>query len=473
MWCGQVPLMDISSSAANQCRNENDSVRDVMRGFVTDTQRTLDEAPLSRTQIIAIALTALMGAVDGYDVLAMAYAAPGITEEWQINKATLGIALSSGLAGMAFGSLTLTPLADEFGRRKMILAVLAVMGLGILLTAFSRSVTELSLLRVFTGVGMGALIPIIAPLAIEYSNVHRRRLALAIMTIGFPLGATLGGFAAAALLQYHGWHSVFLLGAAATLGLLVAAYFWLPESPAFLIARRGPRALELYNDYLRRCGHEPALQLPAPNAEGPKHSSYVTIFAHRQWTVTITLAAIDMLYLMTVYYVLSWTPQLIVDLGHTSAFATMAVSLGAMVGVLASLAIGLIGINVPLRWITAGLMTGLSITTAAFGIGGFSTMGLVLLVAVTGTFLYGGTTAINGLIVNSFTVDSRATGAGFVMGVGRLAGVISPALAGFLFTAGLQRPSVSVMISLCTLMAASLVLFSRQLRSVQGDLERS
>lgn len=46
-------------------------------------------------------------------MLSIAFAAPGITSEWNISKSTLGVALSFELVGMAFGSITIggVPLA--------------------------------------------------------------------------------------------------------------------------------------------------------------------------------------------------------------------------------------------------------------------------------------------------------------------------------------------------------------------------
>jgi MFS transporter, AAHS family, 4-hydroxybenzoate transporter len=118
----------------------------------------LDTAPLSRAQVIAIALTALLGAVDGYDVLAMAFAAPGISAEWGIGKAALGLTLSSGFVGMTAGSFLLSPLADRYGRRKIVLFTLVLMAFGMLMAALARSAVELAGWRLLTGLGVGALV---------------------------------------------------------------------------------------------------------------------------------------------------------------------------------------------------------------------------------------------------------------------------------------------------------------------------
>jgi MFS family permease len=424
---------------------------------VTALDRLLNESPLSRAQIIAIALTAVLGAVDGYDVLAMTFAAPGVSREWGLDKATLGLILSSGLIGMAAGSFLISPLADRLGRRPIVLFTLALMAVGMLMTAFSRSPAELVACRIVAGLGIGALVPINTPLAVEYANSARRRFALSIMSIGYPLGGTVGGFGAALLLRHAGWPSVFLLGAAMSLGVLSAAYFLLPEPPGYLLARRPPNALVKLNAYLVRCGHPPVDALPPPPAK-PTAAPYAATFARGQWRTTVTTALANLLYLMTVYYVLSWMPKLVADLGHTSAFATFTATLAAACGVVSSLLVGIVGRSVPLRVIAAVNMVGLAVATTAFGVSAYATSVLLGLAAVVGVFLYAGTVSLYGVIVGSFNPDVRTTGVGFAMGVGRIAGAITPALAGFLFSMGAGRPIVSCLIAICALAAAAIVI---------------
>ena len=106
---------------------------------------------MSRVQVGAVALTVLLSALDGYDVLSVTFAAPAITHDWGIGKGALGIVLSSGLAGMAIGSFALAPLADVIGRRRAVLLALTLMSVGSLLCATAASVPQLAGWRVVTG----------------------------------------------------------------------------------------------------------------------------------------------------------------------------------------------------------------------------------------------------------------------------------------------------------------------------------
>jgi MFS family permease len=88
-----------------------------------DPRITIDEAPMGALQIAAVAITVGLNALDGFDVLSISFAAPGIATEWGIDRAALGVVLSMELIGMAVGSMLLGGVADRIGRRRTILAV--------------------------------------------------------------------------------------------------------------------------------------------------------------------------------------------------------------------------------------------------------------------------------------------------------------------------------------------------------------
>ena len=100
----------------------------------------------SRRRFWAVAACVYLTALDGYDVLAISFAAPGIAREWGIDRAALGAVLSMELFGMAAGSILLGGLADRWGRKPVILTCLALMTVGMFLTAISDSIMILSAL---------------------------------------------------------------------------------------------------------------------------------------------------------------------------------------------------------------------------------------------------------------------------------------------------------------------------------------
>jgi MFS family permease len=91
-----------------------------------DARTLLRESPMSAFQIMVVVICTLLNMIDGFDVLAISFTAPVIAKEWGVAPATLGILLSAGLAGMALGSLALSPLADLMGRRGVIVVSTAI-----------------------------------------------------------------------------------------------------------------------------------------------------------------------------------------------------------------------------------------------------------------------------------------------------------------------------------------------------------
>ena len=156
---------------------------------------------MSALQILVVAITVALNALDGFDVLSISFASPGIAQEWGIDRAALGIVLSMELIGMAIGSILLGGVADKIGRRPTILGCLVVMAGGMLAATTASGLVGLSAWRVVTGLGIGGMLAAINAVAAEFSNRRRRHLSVSLMSIGYPLGAVVGGMVAARLLQ--------------------------------------------------------------------------------------------------------------------------------------------------------------------------------------------------------------------------------------------------------------------------------
>jgi MFS family permease len=113
---------------------------------------------MSRLQIAAVATTVGLNGLDGFDVLSISFASPGIASDWGIDRAALGFVLSMELIGMALGSVLLGNLANRIGRRPTMLACLILMTLGMFMATTAQDVTSLSIWRVLTGLGIGGML---------------------------------------------------------------------------------------------------------------------------------------------------------------------------------------------------------------------------------------------------------------------------------------------------------------------------
>src|SRR2546426_11385654 len=109
----------------------------------SDPRQIIANSPMRTLQIVAVALTIGLNALDGFDVLSISFASPGIAQEWGIDRAALGIVLSMELIGMAIGSIFLGGVADTIGRRPAILGCLVVMAGGMLAATSAAGLVRL------------------------------------------------------------------------------------------------------------------------------------------------------------------------------------------------------------------------------------------------------------------------------------------------------------------------------------------
>src|SRR6188768_2792597 len=119
-----------------------------------DPRETLSESPMSSAQLIAVVITIALNALDGFDVLSISFASPGIATEWGIDRAALGFVLSMELIGMALGSIFLGGLADKIGRRPTVLGCLVVMALGMFMVTTSSGVLGGFVTPIFAVLGL-------------------------------------------------------------------------------------------------------------------------------------------------------------------------------------------------------------------------------------------------------------------------------------------------------------------------------
>ncbi|GGE83000.1 MFS transporter [Niveispirillum cyanobacteriorum] len=425
-----------------------------------DTEETgglLDAAPMHWRQWVVVVLCIALNALDGFDVLAISFAAPGIAAEWGIDRGVLGVVLSMELLGMATGSVLIGNLADRIGRRPTILACLTVMVAGMVLSATAHDVTFLSVTRLVTGLGIGGMISVTSAMVAEFSNGKRRSLNMVLNIAGYSGGAILGGLVAAMLLDRTGdWRSVFLFGAGATLAILPLLWFFLPESIDSLLARRPANALERVNRTLRHLGRDPISALPEPVA-GMMKPSPLALFTGGQARVTLLLTVAYFAQIMLFYFLQKWVPKIIVDMGHSPAEASR-VLVAANIGSLTSaVLIGLASQKLPLRPLVMGSMVAGFFAIALFG-SGLSGLGpLSLVVAVAAFCINAGVVGLYPIMGATFPAHFRAGGIGFVIGVGRGGSTVGPILAGAMFAAGSGLLPVALTMGAGGLVAALMV----------------
>lgn len=418
------------------------------------TLRSIKEGEMSRYQIWVVVLCTLIAALDGFDVLVVAYTGPAISADWSLAPTNLGILFGAGLAGMGVGAVTVAPIGDLLGRRPTILVSLWILLIGMFASAFAEGLTSLAWLRFFTGLGIGAVLANVNIMVSEYASVRRKAICVSMMSVGYPIGATLGGLVAVYLIGAYGWRSVYLFGAAAAAVLLPLVWRIMPESLDYLLTKQPANALQQCNHILLRMGREPLAALPAkPLARVTRELGLGGLPSRN----TLRACGAYFAVMMTCYFLLSWTPQILTRSGMTQNIGISGSLLMNLGGIAGCLLYGLLSPKLGARALAAIIMVGLFVGAVVFAAMPQSLLPLLLAAVWVGVCLFSSINTLYVLVPQSFPARVRSTGTGIAMGAGRLGAVVGPVAAGYLITMGLDKTTYIAILALPMLVAAVLV----------------
>jgi MFS transporter, AAHS family, 4-hydroxybenzoate transporter len=401
---------------------------------IVDVAEFIDAQPVGGFQIRLLLTCAAVLFLDGFDTAAISYVAPSLAKEWSLSKGALVPVFSAGLFGLMIGALLFGPLADLIGRKKIILFSTLAFGLGALVTAFVHDVNTLLVIRFLTGLGLGGAMPNTIALTSEFSPRRRRATMVMAMFCGFSIGAALGGFLAAGLIPYFGWRSVFIVGGAAPLLLVPLLALKLPESVRFLaltgcadarvaqlLGRVNVNAM--FAPVTRFTVHEPQLVgMPV-----------LHLFRNGRTLVTLLLWVVFFMSLLDLYFLSSWLPTVLTDLG---ASVSAAAAIGSMLQVGGVVAICVLGAIID-RFSFRALA--LLYFVAVFAVGAIGQLGhsvafVTLAIFVAGFCIVGGQTAANALAAAYYPTSIRSSGVGWALGIGRVGSIVGPVVGGALMT---------------------------------------
>ena len=376
---------------------------------------------------------------DGYDIAALASAAPALARAWHLAPKAFAPALSASLFGILLGAPLLGYVGDRLGRRRTIVAGCTIYGLGTLATAAATGLDQVVALRFLTGIGLGGLMPNAIALNSELAPMRLRAMLVVLMFTGITMGGSLPGYIQAWLIPLYGWRIMFWIGG--LLPLLVAGclLFSLPESVKYLASRsQRPCELLLTVRRLRRdlsiADDTQFVIAPAASASG---SGLRHIFSGGLAWITPLLWLCFVGALMTNYFLNSWLPLIFESSGLTPKQNGIATSLyhnGGMIGgLLVSLALGRYGFAV-----IALLFLLAAPAIAAIGIPGVSYLTMASAVALAGFCTLGaqfGNNAASGLL---YPTAFRSRGVGWALGIGRLGSIAGPLVGGWFI--GMKLP---------------------------------
>jgi len=191
--------------------------------------------------------SALAGFLFGFDTVVISGAEKTIQALWGLTPGVHGIAMASALYGTVVGSLLGGWPADRFGRKATLLWIGVLYFVGAVGSALASNVQVFIAARVIGGLGIG-ISTVVAPMYISEIAPPKQRGRLAGMFQFNIVFGILVAFVSNALLAGIGenaWR--WMLGVAAFPSLIYALFcLGLPESPRWLLSRKGNREAALH-----------------------------------------------------------------------------------------------------------------------------------------------------------------------------------------------------------------------------------
>jgi AAHS family 4-hydroxybenzoate transporter-like MFS transporter len=401
---------------------------------LSSTEAALENQRLGSLQIRVAAICTVVQMLDAYDVNSIGVSVPQLTHLWNLpGPAFTGAFLWSSI-GIMVGALSAGPIGDRIGRKPLLIASLTIFGLASLLTAFANSLPMLTILRFFTGLGIGGGFPGAATLTGDYAPQRRRALMIMVSFTGAPVGGFLCAQAAGVLLPTLGWRSIFAIGGIIPLLLVVVMAVWLPESPRFLArkATLSPREEAL----LRRLEITPG-QGAIAGLDVAQANPITMLFSKGYALQTVLMWIIFFCSLMNLFLFVYWMPEVLHLTGMTPAEAARATSFRELGAICAVLYLGLLIDRFgPERSLALNYAAGV-VFIALIALVAMPYLALAIIIFFAGMTIIGSQTGANAACGKLYPARMRASGLGWALGIGRLGGIAAPALGGYLLALGL------------------------------------
>jgi AAHS family 4-hydroxybenzoate transporter-like MFS transporter len=378
------------------------------------TERT--QHPLKRLDVRVAWLCGVVMFLEGYDIAAIGYAIPSLVDAWHVAAPGFTLALTAGNIGLLLGSLGAGLLGDRIGRKPVLVSCVAGFGVFSALSALAGSPSQLAALRLLTGLGLGGGIPLAIALVSDFSPPSKQARLVMLMSAGLPIGVTAGGFLASQLVRGFGWQAIFMVGGILPLGITPLLVLWLPESLM-------------------------------PTVSAREKSPVAALFREGLAARTALLWAMNLLNLLSNYFILLWTPGIMHSTGVTPSwaiFVTTMYGVGVILGALLTApVVERAGVERILTWVLAlGALCVLSM-----GLFDLPLWALAVVICGAGAGIGGCQAGINSLSGSIYPAAIRSTGAGWALGAGRAGTIAGPLLGGTLLALGWRAQAIFIALS--------------------------
>lgn len=388
-------------------------------------------SPTPARTLVSVLLCFLAAVLEGFDIQALGVAAPRMAPELALGAAQMGWLFAIGSIGILFGASIGGRVADRYGRKPAFLGAVAVFGAFTLLMSVLSSFEGLFVARLIAGLGFGAALPNMMALATEISPPTRRALTTAAMFCGLPVGGALCASVTQWLPAGFDWRVLFQIGGILPLLLVPAIALWMVET------------------------YRPG---SSPDESSPKKSTSTSalmqaLFGQGRAVSTLLIWTILAPTMLVLYLILNWLPTLVASKGLAVSIAPLAsmwFNLGGVAGaLLLAPFVDRFGFRVPITLGFSGLvlaLVGLSVAVTETHI--------LALSAISGLLLMGSNYSLYAVAAACYPTESRGTGSGAAVAVGRVGSVIGPLFAGALLARGVSAETVILWLAPAAALAA-------------------
>ncbi|WP_213767659.1 MFS transporter [Caballeronia sp. dw_19] len=446
-----------------------------MQTSVCDISDVVEQQKIGRFAVSLVACIWFVMLIEGYDLAALAYAAPALSKAWHLGRGALGPAFGANVPGIMIGSFLFGYLGDRFGRKPTIILGALVFGTMTLATIWAPGVEGLIALRLLAGIGLGGAIPNAVVLLSESAPRRLRATWISLSYTGYMMGAGLGGVVSAGLVHRFGWHVVFFIGGVAPLVIAVGLALLLPESLRHLVVKeREPRRIaHIAKQIQPDLDVDETTRFIVSDEFKPVRFSVRLLFGGRLRYVTPVLWLTYIANSMTLLFLQNWLPMLIESIGVRPGQAALVAAMFSVGGAAGGLALmrfiddrgpGVITclpvIGIPFVALLGVPMPESTLIFAVFGVG----------FCVVGTQF--GLNAVSAMV---YPTAFRSKGTGAALAIAKIGSFLGPVIGGMLLAANVPVAQLfyvaAVPVLIVAVLAATLGWLYRD-RSKQADFAK-
>jgi AAHS family 4-hydroxybenzoate transporter-like MFS transporter len=407
-----------------------------------DVNTVIEEQKGSRFAATLILAMAVMMLTEGYDLGAMAFAAPALSRAWHLGHGALGPVFGAFVFGTMIGAFGLGYLGDVIGRKRTIVIGSFMLAAFTLAASRATELDHLLILRFLAGIGVGGVVPNAIAYMTEFAPKRWRATWVTLMYTGYTIGSGIGGLVSAWLVPQYGWQVVFVIGGIAP--VVTGLMLWLaaPESIRFLTLK-GNRNEEVAR-LVRRLAPG-IVVLPQTRfvlgqewqgaERSGQNASLKLLFAGRLRTLTPVLWAVYIANSMALFFLNSWLPMLIESIGLQPQRAALISAVFQVGGTLGGLALMRFVDTRGAVVITVLPLVGTPLV-ALLG-SGLSEPVLIAAVFLIGFAVVGTQFGLNAVAALIYPTALRAKGTGAAVGIQKVGAISGPMIGGMLLSAHL------------------------------------